>query len=207
MPKCTVTPITPSPEKARYQNDARKMFSHHGRIVMKISKFLIALAISGGLTATLNAQSDVAAPSAEASAATGDYAPVLPSADRVTYAISKNQRGSSVPIKQEHIRAFCGDMDGCSVRIGMHNWDDTGRVASRQFLFFYNPVNKVWRADAGDNAGTDSNNSTEHVNTSWACYLTDGTYSNWQNKGDGGEGFALLSWNQYNADCWLTIID
>jgi hypothetical protein len=41
----------------------------------------------------------------------------------------------------------------------------------------------------------------------WACYLTDGTYAAWVDKGDGAAGFGLLSWNQFNADCFLTIID
>lgn len=142
--------------------------------------------------------------------ATGnDYQPIPNTNDRVHYTISKNQRGNSVPIKQEHIVTLCGDMDGCSVRIGMHNWDDTGRVASRGFLLYYNPRSKVWRAsrDDYDTAGTDSNNVTEHVNNSWSCYMTDGVYANWQDKSDTSEGFSLLSWNQYNADCWLTIID
>jgi hypothetical protein len=138
-----------------------------------------------------------------------DYQPNPNTADRVHYSISKNQRGNSIPIRQEHIVSLCGDIDGCSVRIGMHNWDDTGRVASRQFLFYYNPRSKVWRAsrDDYDTAGTDSNNVTEHVNNSWSCYMTDGVYANWQERSDPSEGFGLLSWNQYNADCWLTIID
>lgn len=140
--------------------------------------------------------------------ATGnDYQPVPNTADRVHYSISKNQRGNTVPIKQEHIVTLCGDIDGCSVRIGMHNWDDTGRVASREFLFYYNPRSRVWRAEIGDLAGTDSNNVTEHVNNSWACYMTDAVYVNWQDRSDTAEGFGLLSWNQYNADCWLTIVD
>ena len=127
-------------------------------------------------------------------------------ADRVSVAVSKNQRGTSVPIDHRALVRFCGDMDGCSVRIGMHNWDDTGRVASREFLFYYNPVNRAWRSSLGDPAGTDSNNVVEHANNSWACYMTDGEYQNW-NGSDSRPGFGLLSWNQYNADCWITIID
>ena len=127
--------------------------------------------------------------------------------DRASFFISRNQRGDSVPIDHDKLVSFCGDQDGCSVRIGMHNWDNTGRVASREFLFFYNPRNGVWRSSLGDAAGTDSDNRTTHPNRSWACYMTDGVYRNFANRGDTAPGFGLLSWRQYNADCWLTIID
>jgi hypothetical protein len=131
---------------------------------------------------------------------------VAAGADRVSFNVSKNQRGTTVPVPVAVVSRLCGDQDGCSVRIGMHNWDDTGRVASREFLFFYNRQNRAWRASAGDPSGTDSNNTVQHVNNSWACYLTDGEYANW-NGTDSAAGFGLLSWNQYNADCWLTLID
>jgi hypothetical protein len=91
--------------------------------------------------------------------------------------------------------------------MGMYNWDGTGRVASRRNLFFYNTVNRAWRADSGDTAGADFNGSTQHIMQSWACYFTDGAYRNWTNMGDGALGFGLLSWHQFNAECWLTIID
>ncbi|WP_156938540.1 hypothetical protein [Mesorhizobium sp. LNHC252B00] len=126
---------------------------------------------------------------------------------RSTYYALKTQRGTTTKIPVEDVAKLCGDMDGCSVRIGMHNWDDTGRVASREFLFFYNTRNHVWRASLGDTAGTDTDNVTHHVNQSWSCYFTDGKFEAWADKGDGDPGFGLLSWNQYNADCFLTLID
>jgi hypothetical protein len=132
---------------------------------------------------------------------------LTPEPDRISVFVLKNERGTSRPIDQRAMIRFCGDEDGCTVRIGMHNWDDRGRVASREFLFFYNPRTLVWRASLGDASGTDSNNSTQHVNRSWACHMTDGVYRNWVRQGDTAPGLALLSWNQYNADCWLTIID
>ena len=135
-----------------------------------------------------------------------DYA-LTPGADRFSTFISRNQRGNSVPINHARLTRLCGDEDGCSVRIGMHNWDNTGRVASREFLFYYNPRNGVWRASLGDAAGADSDNVTQHVNNSWACYMTDSSYANWNDQNDAAPGFALLSWREYNADCWLTIID
>lgn len=135
-----------------------------------------------------------------------DYA-MTPAPDRFSVFVSRSQRGNSVPIDHARLTRLCGDEDGCSVRIGMHNWDDTGRVASREFLFFYNAHNGNWRASLGDSAGTDSNNVTEHPNHSFACFMTDGVYRNFENANDTAAGFSLLSWREYNTDCWLTIID
>lgn len=89
----------------------------------------------------------------------------------------------------------------------MYNWDGTARTASRSSLFYYNRYNKNWRAEREDKAGTNNNNVTQHVMQAWACYFTDGEYINWYNRGDYDLNFNLLSWNQYNATCKLTIID
>jgi hypothetical protein len=127
--------------------------------------------------------------------------------DRATFVAPKTQRGTTTPIPENVVIKFCSGKDGCIIRIGMHNWDDTGRVASRHFLFFYNKETGAWRAESGDTQGTNKNNVTEHVNNSWACYFTDGRYENWQDKGDTDSAFGVLSWNQYNADCYLTIVN
>lgn len=126
---------------------------------------------------------------------------------RKTYFVSRNQRGTTLPIPEADIIRLCGDRDGCSIRMGMHNWDNSGRIASREFLFYYNRVNRNWRSSLGDPSGTNSDNITQHANHSWACYFTDGSYSNFNNLGDPDSNFGLLSWNQYNADCTMTIID
>ncbi|MCP3413634.1 hypothetical protein NLM16_05930 [Bradyrhizobium brasilense] len=123
-----------------------------------------------------------------------------------TYTVERTSRGSSVTIPEADIIQYCSDKSGCTVRIGMHNWDDKGRVASRHFLFFYNKDTGVWRSEAGDIEGTNNNNATEHVFQAWSCYFTDGQYQNWQDKGDTSKDFGLLSWNQYNADCFLTLM-
>ena len=128
-------------------------------------------------------------------------------AARVTYRVHKWQRGSTLYIPVSTVAALCGDGDGCSLRMGMYNWDNTGRVASRGSLFYYNPGNRVWRAERGDWAGRDYDGVIQHVMQAWACYFTDGIYLNWKGQGDPNPGFGLLSWNQYVAGCWLTIID
>jgi hypothetical protein len=127
--------------------------------------------------------------------------------ERQTYTASNSTRGSTVSIPEKTIYDLCGDSDGCTLRMGMYNWDGTARTASRSSLFYYNRYNKNWRAEREDKAGTNNNNVTEHVMQAWACYFTDGEYINWYNRGDYDLNFGLLSWNQYNATCKLTIID
>jgi hypothetical protein len=137
--------------------------------------------------------------------------------DRVTYQALYSQHQTTTPVPLADVTRLCGDKDGCSIRMGMFNWDGAGRVASRDFLFFYNGSNRAWRASQavgiasgynqpGDPAGLDNNQVVEHVNQTWSCYFTDGEYSN-GNGSDLVAGFGLLSWTQYAADCWMTIID
>jgi hypothetical protein len=135
-----------------------------------------------------------------------DYA-LTSAPDRISVFIPRTRRGNSVPIDHRALTRLCGDEDGCSMRIGMHNWDNTGRVASREVLFYYNPRNGVWRASLGDIVGTDANTTTEHPIHAWACYVTDGAYRNFEPQGDTEPGFQLLSWREFNTDCWLTVID
>ena len=127
--------------------------------------------------------------------------------ERQTITAWASGRGTSVNIPEQTIIDLCGDWDGCTLRMGMYNWDGSGRTASRDSLFYYNASTKTWRASEGDTAGTNGNGVTEHIMNSWACYFTDGWYINWANIGDIDLNFALLSWNQYNATCKLTIID
>ncbi len=125
--------------------------------------------------------------------------------DRSTY--SAYTRGTSTPIPYSRVAQLCGDIDGCEVRIAMYNWDGTRRTASRSSLFYYYPSTGVWRAERSDTAGTNNNNYTEHVINAWSCYFTDGYYSQWYNHGDINADFAVLSWNQYDATCRVTLID
>lgn len=127
--------------------------------------------------------------------------------DRKTFVVTKAERGTSVAIPMRVIREFCGDRDGCSIRMGMHDWNDTGRVASRQHLLFYNRVNRAWRSSWNDAEGRDADGITHSAIHVWACVLTDGKYKNWQNLNDADVGFALLSWTSHVADCYMTIID
>lgn len=127
--------------------------------------------------------------------------------ERQTYTAWSAGRGTSVTIPEATVSYLCGDWDGCTLRLGMYNWDNTGRTASRESLYYYNTGLKNWRASAGDAAGRNNNGATEHIMQAWACYFTDGQYINWANVGDTNVNFGLLSWNQYVATCKLTIID
>ncbi|MEM9493619.1 MAG: hypothetical protein AAGC55_31005 [Myxococcota bacterium] len=127
--------------------------------------------------------------------------------DRTTYHAYKHLRGTTTHIHQDVVRDLCGDEDGCTLRLGMHDWDGLGRTASRSNLLYYNPDNRRWRTENGDQIGTDYDNTTEHIMQTWSCYFTDSRFVNWSSYNDISAGFGLLSWNQYNADCRLTIID
>src|SRR5215469_8099703 len=74
------------------------------------------------------------------------------------YVADRTHRGTTTRIPEADVIKYCSDKSGCIVRIGMHNWDDTGRVASRHFLFFYNKDTGVWRSESGDIQGTNNNN-------------------------------------------------
>ncbi len=127
--------------------------------------------------------------------------------ERQTYTAYSSQRGTTTTIPEKTVYDLCGDWDGCTLRMGMYNWDGSRRTASRESLFYYNRTWKTWRASREDRAGTNDNNVTEHVMQAWACYFTDGEYISWYNRGDFDLDFGLLSWNQYNATCKMTIID
>jgi len=127
----------------------------------------------------------------------------------VTYIAPIKTRGSSVPIKISHVERLCGDKDGCQLRLGMFNWDTSGRVGSRSATFYYNKINKAWRTSYNDSFGSDANGTNDQVMKAWACYFVDGEHDNFVGKGDGKIGFNLLSWNDngYVAECRLTIVD
>lgn len=127
--------------------------------------------------------------------------------ERQTVTAWKSTRGYSVNISEQTVSDLCGDWDGCTLRMGMYDWDGTARTASRDSLFYYNASTKTWRASEGDAWGHNGNGVTEHIMNAWACYFTDGAYFSWRDYGDFDVNFALLSWNQYDATCKLTIID
>ncbi|HEY5721069.1 MAG TPA: hypothetical protein VIT45_01980 [Allosphingosinicella sp.] len=181
---------------------------------MKYTQFKLAIAMAASIPAIASAQDlgpahQSTMPPAITVPIQADRSADVPasrSADRVTYTATLAQRGITVPIAMADIVRLCADRDGCNMRLAMFNWDGTGRAASREFLFFYNPSTRGWRASLGDPQGFDVNTAVEHVQNAWACYVTDGEYTA-AGATDVQQGFGLLSWFEYNADCWLTIIE
>jgi hypothetical protein len=132
----------------------------------------------------------------------------VPSAplSRVTIVADKSTRGSSVPISESLMIEYCGDVDGCNVRLAMADYNTAGDIASRTFTVYYNAAMKRWRVST-DATGNNNNGSAQSLYTAWACYFTDGSYNNWSNLGDPDSNFGLLSWDQNDAECSVTIID
>jgi hypothetical protein len=120
--------------------------------------------------------------------------------------------GATKRIPQEVIDDYCGDPEGCEIRIGMTRWtnDTQTETANRgPYLFYYSIPDGHWRHL--DTAGVDGNNTTQHVINIWSvCFFTDGNYSGYANQGDPDIGMNLLLWNGYGGatrTCELTIID
>ena len=124
--------------------------------------------------------------------------------------------GKTKTIPQETLVALCGDPDGCQVRLAMTRWagDVYTEAASVFFMFYYSAANGRWRAsatDAGNAEGVDGDRTTKHVRDLYGtCFFTDGTYSNYESRGDAEKGMQLLVWKDYshpNRTCELTLID
>jgi hypothetical protein len=190
----------------------RRLAVAMGASVAILAAAVTMLAIPAAAQTSVTERATIVLPPSSLSAAPAAAGAVYPApqpvqSDRYHLRVTKSERGTTKPIPQPEIIRLCADEDGCTLRLGMYNWDNSGRVASRESLFYYNQVSHTWRASEGDPSGTDFNGATEHVMNAWACYVTDGVYDKWKETGDPGLGFGLLSWNQYDAECWLTIID
>lgn len=144
------------------------------------------------------------------------------SIDRAHFIAKKSDIGTSIRIPEDTVRELCGDGDGCEVRLGMSNWDNSGKVASGFSLFYYNNNNRAWRASSKNRQGVNANGTSENIVWVYSCIFTDGQYVNFKTpNGDASDGsdndLWLLSWNKYEgakaddperkADCLLTLID
>lgn len=114
----------------------------------------------------------------------------------------------SVPVDDTHLMDLCGDVDGCTLTLGMRNPDvtatDNRYIMSFPYAFSVAaPVNGVrtWHAVGFTDAGTpiapllrDGAGGSETVISSGDCRLTDGAVADGVDQGDTGLGFALLNW-------------
>jgi hypothetical protein len=94
----------------------------------------------------------------------------------------------------------------------MTRWDDPNKTQTASIVKrLYIGNGGRWRTNDPDSKeGVIAKGSTQHVMDAWGtCYLTDGTYDNYQDKGDQQTGLQLLVWNGNNnpaRTCELTII-
>ena len=136
---------------------------------------------------------------------------VAGNSNRALYAIANV--GNTQPISAKNLAKYCGDGDGCEVRLSFHNYNNTGQApASRVFTLFCDATCKTWRT-SHDISGTDFNNKREDLFKVWDCYFSDDIWSNSQQRNDNASGFGLMlwhsgSWNSAKSrSCHLAILD
>jgi hypothetical protein len=132
--------------------------------------------------------------------------------ERITYWAYKEDLKTSTLIPEDVIIRLCSDGDGCSLRLGMHDYGtgiDEGNIASRSAIFYYDGDNKRWRTDLADKRGANGNDHIEtgHIMQAWSCRFSDGIYVDGVSDKDKDYDFSLLPWSEYNANCVFTIID
>jgi len=110
--------------------------------------------------------------------------------------------GRTKTIPNNILEALCGTPDGCEVRLGMTRRDEPNKTETASIVnrFYYFPGDKHWRTNwPRDTSGIIGNGVKQHVMDVWkTCFFTDGTYKNYQDKGDKGTGMQLLVWNENN---------
>lgn len=140
---------------------------------------------------------------------------------------------TSVKVDQTLLLQLCGDIDGCTVRLAMHAWDDRRPLATvGPFLFSIGSENptthrRYWSSRAPDGTapnssghtdakttGLDNDGSVEIAARAWDCFLIDGnaSFANGSiQQSDNELGFELLNGNsQYQSvdmSCILIIED
>lgn len=101
----------------------------------------------------------------------------------------------TVPISDTILIDLCQDEDGCTVWLGMRNWNTRGLLEvegpHRFSLQKTDTSQRWWRL--GDFEGLDGDGGIEHALIHHDCYITDGLYTNGQQAGD-ELGFGLLNW-------------
>jgi hypothetical protein len=112
----------------------------------------------------------------------------------------------TVPVDDAVLTALCQDADGCTIRLGMRDWDpargkgDMVAIGPTHFIISAIKGNgtRDWTygngGAAGGSHGTDGNSTVNHVLVVHnACYFTDGEYFNGIGT-DTAQGFGLLNW-------------
>ena len=130
-------------------------------------------------------------------------------ADR--FSVSHKTPGESTEINPDLLAQFCGDGDGCEVRLSYTDYDAVPNgPASRGFLLYCDSTCRHWRTSI-ETLGTDANNQREDVLQAWDCYFSDDIWIKSVQQNDPKRGFGLMVWfhdpGAKNRACHLTIID
>lgn len=103
----------------------------------------------------------------------------------------------STPVNHTKFTELCGDIDGCTVTIGMYEylgkaaWEG-GFATSAKHSIFYNPETGAFRGSSSNGNGVDNNGSVQHAAQSWECFITDDDYT--KAGADESVGFFLLNY-------------
>jgi hypothetical protein len=119
--------------------------------------------------------------------------------------------GKTRTIPKEILTKLCGTPDGCEVRLGTTRWDGASRTEteSRVVRFYYSPSDGRWRSsDPWNRTGVMGDGKEHDAMDTWNhCRFTDGTYDNYQFRGNQGTGMQLyVQGNNPAQTCELTLI-
>ena len=120
---------------------------------------------------------------------------------------------TSVTIDETLLTQLCQDEDGCSITLGMRNWDETLPADFVNYIgpskFYIGPI------DAGDDKrkwatywwngvigpATDGDGARNDPFSAFDCYFSDDQWVHGQEQSDTALGFDLLNWpGNYPAD-------
>jgi len=120
-------------------------------------------------------------------------------------------------IYSQSIYNICSDGDGCTVTLGMKDWDTNqpGNIASRgPYKFFSGSgggVKSWWRVSDTDWSGKKYDDSVSHIIQAFDCFFTDASLISSGNLYDRGYNFGLYyarsSYYTDNIKCILIIED
>jgi hypothetical protein len=135
---------------------------------------------------------------------------------RINVSLPKNSSKNIVTVPLDQLTLLCGDEDGCTVRLSMNNYGNSGASAhlnapaSVSTLLFLNTISNQWRtSEPSSLRGTFGNGNIEHAISLFnTCYLTDGYFKGSTPSGDKNIGLSLMFWPlSESAGCSVTFID
>ncbi len=122
---------------------------------------------------------------------------------------TKREVLNTVPLDMDKVYDLCRDENGCTVTLGMKDWDDgkPGNIASRgPYRLFLSQTSDWWRLSNTDAEGVDGDGKWKHILQAWDCYFTDAEFIGGTHT-DTSLQFGLLNWNtSYNDPDMVCIL-